>query len=677
MSDLTSRGWAAEIRSARDRGAWIPSVTDILHALWTLLVTIVALSAGLAAVGVRATDELRLVLMAFVASFVLDVALARPLRALASRGSVLLALVLGLAAQLLVLGAALSIADDADLGAGETLVVVLVAATVLAAGRWLSGATDSRYVVGAATSRTRRTRSNSSGRGMLVIQLDGLALPVLERAIAGGQAPNIARWIGTSHTLTPWWATIPCTTPASMAGFLHGSGDIPAFRWCDRRAQRLLVASNPADSRLVESRFPPDSGLLRGGTAVSTTYSGDAERAYLAISRSTRLRDLGSGSTYLSFFLRPFLLPGALVLTVGEVIKEIYQGYRQRVRDVRPRVPRKLDYAMLRGLTNVLLRKLDLSLIAEEMAQGSPIIFADFVDYDEIAHHAGPERPEAMRAIEGLDDALAALEEVARSVATHYDLVVLSDHGQSLGSTFLQLNGCSLADRVAELMSPEGREAALMTTSQGGEERGPLNALLASVTGGGDRPAERVVSDSWDPEVVVTGGGNLGMVWFARMTTRPHLGEIDTAWPALLPGLLSSDGVGLVMVADDAGAPLVIGPTGVRGLGASDVRSGDDPLRGYPARTADDLSRLHGLRDCGDLVLISTVDEFGRIHAFEEQVGSHGGIGGPQNHAILLHPSDWKIDDTLTEVVPELGPAPVIVGAWNVHRQLLMWREGP
>lgn len=680
MSQTTSVGWAAATVVAPRRMRWIPRLPDVLQALWTVVVTAIAVTLGLAVLDKTVDDWALLVLVVVVAAFLVDVVLAGPLRLLASRGSVLLAMALGLGAQIVVLGAAISVAAGSELTVADTLVVLLVASTVLAVGRWFSGATDSGYVVGAATARTTRalTRSRShTGRGLLVVQLDGLALPVLRRAVAGGQAPNIARWIDSSHTLTGWWATIPCTTPASMAGFLHGSPDIPAFRWWDRRSGRLLAAGNPADSRLVESRFPPGEGLLTDGSAISTTYTGGSSRAFLTISKATRARDLGSGSAYLSFFIRPFLLPGALVMTVGEVLKELHQGHRQRVRDVQPRIPRKGGYVLLRGITNVLLRKLNLSLVAEEMASGSPLIFVDFVDYDEIAHHAGPERPESMRAIEGLDGVLKALEEVARSVGTHYDLVLLSDHGQSLGAPFSQLAGRSFPDHVSSLMRTDGSEAPLLTTTGGGEERGPVNALMSSVVGEGERRPERVVADSSDPEVVVTGGGNLGMVWFPRLETRPTRTEIDERWPRLVPGLLASPGVGLVLATDDDGSPIVEGHGGTRGLGPGGAVTGADPLAGYPSRTARDLARLHGLQDAGDLVVISTVDELGGIHAFEDQVGSHGGIGGPQNQAVLIHPRSWTLDPDLTEHVPELGDAPVLVGAWNVHRQLCTWAGLP
>ena len=57
-----------------------------------------------------------------------------------------------------------------------------------------------------------------------------------------------------------------------------------------------------------------------------------------------------------------------------------------------------------------------------------------------------------MRSLEGLDGILAALERVIADTPTHYEIVIWSDHGQSLGSTFEQLNGFTLGQRVDQLM---------------------------------------------------------------------------------------------------------------------------------------------------------------------------------------------------------------------------------
>ncbi|MFP5346421.1 MAG: alkaline phosphatase family protein [Actinomycetes bacterium] len=708
---LPPSGWASLAPEAAAASWTRPLLRDLLEGLWSVLVAAAGVGLGLALVeGVHVEHAFAVAVVAVVAILVLDAVLNPLLRRLASLGSVVLALVLGVLAQLATVTLVLVLAPGVTvLRWTSTVTVILVATVVISLGRWLVGATDSGYVVGAALGRTgawRRSRrlaardaADPRRRGLLVVQLDGVSVGVLERAIDGGQAPNLARWLRHTHRLSSWWATVPSTTPAALAGILHGDDtQVPAFRWWDRVEGRLLAASKPADSQLVESRFRPGCGLLRsGGVAVSSTYSGEADRTYLTISQAVNARRLGPGRTYVSFFARPFLLPGALLLTVGEMVKEVYQGHRQRVRGVEPRISRRGVYVLLRGITNVLLRKLNLSVVAQQMAAGRPIIFVDFVDYDEIAHHAGPERPESMRALEGLDAVLGNLRHVAQSVGTTYELVVLSDHGQSLGRPFEDVSGRSLPDLVEALMDDD-RVSRVDRTS--GEEWGPLNALVTSVLSrwagrwteqgpdrvllgpdrhpdGPDRHPDgagdaRSVDGDEVPQLAVTGGGNLGMVWFPRLPARPRLDDVDARWPKLVPGLLATPGIGLVMVSGPDGEPLVFGRAGVRGL-TSGVLDGVDPLERYPRRTAADLRRLSSVPRCGDMVLISEVGDRGTVHAFEHQVGSHGGVGGPQNEAILVHPRGWDVASALTEDVDGMR---MLVGPVALHRQLLAWRRG-
>ena len=66
------------------------------------------------------------------------------------------------------------------------------------------------------------------------------------------------------------------------------------------------------------------------------------------------------------------------------------------------------------------------------MRKGTKSIYVDYVDYDEIAHHAGMFRPESLAALDGLDRVLGTLSGWRRA-ARRYHIVVLSDHGQSQG----------------------------------------------------------------------------------------------------------------------------------------------------------------------------------------------------------------------------------------------------
>ncbi|MGO1584188.1 MAG: hypothetical protein ACTHXO_13320, partial [Actinomycetaceae bacterium] len=171
------------------------------------------------------------------------------------------------------------------------------------------------------------------------------------------------------------------------------------------------------------------------------------------------------------------------------------------------------------------------------------------------------------------------------------------------------------------------------------------------------------------PEVAVVGSGNLGMVWFPREPRRLTGDEVRARWPALLPGLVANPAVGVVVERGPRGEVRAHGQGGSRDLLTGEV-VGADPLASFGSRAAADLVRVAGLEDAGDLVLVSSVDEVGMVHAFEGLVGSHGGLGGAQNQAVLLHPAHLAVPDDELE---DVDGTPMLVGAEAVHRRLVAW----
>jgi uncharacterized membrane protein YvlD (DUF360 family) len=503
--------------------------------------------------------------------------------------------------------------------------------------------------------RYRRSASATDEPGVILIQIDGLSAPLARWALRCGNLPTLGRWLRSgSHTLVEWHAQLPATTPASQAGLLHGASDqVPAFRWYEKESGQLVVTNRPRDSAMVEERLSNGRGLLAdGGVSVSNVFSGDAPTSLLTMSTAGQGRPARYLTTYL---LDPFGLTHALVLTCGEIVKELHQARRQRLRDVEPRIPRTAAYVLLRGVTNVLLRHFNLSIIAEHMMRGVPTLFCDFVDYDEIAHHAGPARPEALAALEGIDGVLATVERIAGAAPRPYRFVVLSDHGQSQGATFRQRYGVALEELVRGLTAV--RDSDVVATGAE-EQRGRVGALRAALTG--EPGGGAVVAPAVPPRIIVVASGNLAMVYLADRPGRLTMEEIVAAYPRLLPGLAGHDGVGWVMVRTRAHGPVVLGPAGCHRLVDGHVE-GDDPLRPFGRFAADDLRRHDGLPHVGDLVVNSVFDPAtDEVAAFEELTGSHGGLGGWQNRPVLIHPAQWPVGCEL-------------VGADAVHHQLLAW----
>jgi uncharacterized membrane protein YvlD (DUF360 family) len=511
--------------------------------------------------------------------------------------------------------------------------------------------------------RHRAAAPTTAVPGLVVIQVDGLSAPLAWWGIWTGSMPTLGRWLRSgSHTLVEWHAQLPATTPASQAGLLHGaSREVPAFRWYEKETGRLVVTNRPRDSAMVEARMSNGRGLLAdGGVSVSNVFSGGASTSLLTMSTVGGRRTLARPTRFLtSYLLDPFGLSHSLVLMAGEIVKELLQARRQRLRQVEPRTPRTASYVALRGLTNVLLRHLNLSIIAEHMMRGTPAIFCDFVDYDEIAHHAGPGRPEAMAALEGVDGVLITLERLAAVASRPYHVVVVSDHGQSQGATFRQRYGYGLDDLVERLTAVN---TAKVMATEADERQGRAHTLRLELAGKSEEATAPTDAHPVAARIVVVASGNLGMVYLADQPGRLTMEEVEAIHPRLLTGLVGHPGVGWVMVRSRDRGPIVLGPSGRRFLDDGTV-DGDDPLEPFGPHAVDDLCRHDGLPHVGDLVVNSVLDvDTDEVAAFEELTGSHGGLGGWQNRPLLAYPAKWPI-------------AAELVGADAVHEQLLAWRE--
>jgi hypothetical protein len=473
-----------------------------------------------------------------------------------------------------------------------------------------------------------------------MVQLDGVSEPVLRWAVRAGNLPTLGRWLRSgTHAMRGWHTGLPSTTPASQAGILHGaSRQIPAFRWYEKATGRLVVSNRPRDAAMIEPRLSDGRGLLRdGGVSIGNAFSGDAAISLLTVSHAALPGRSARG--WAAFMASPFGFTRALVLGVGEVFTELHQARLQRRRNLQPRVSRSGAFLALRP-ASMLLRDVNVSLIAEQMARGAPAVYCDLVDYDEVAHHAGPARPESMRQLESLDRMLGVIERLQPEAARPYRIVVLSDHGQSQGATFRQRHGETLEQAVARFSAPDPADA-------------PATPAEAEATAEPGFPPYPVAP------LLVVSSGNLALIYLTRYPQRLDRAAIDEVYPQLIPGLAGHPGVGLVVVDDDG--PVAIGAAGSHRLSDGTVL-GVDPLLPYGPHARADLLRHQAAAHIGDLVVISSVDPVtDEVAAFEELVGSHGGLGGWQTEAMLVHPAEWQITQ---------GD---LVGPDAVHRQLVEW----
>jgi uncharacterized membrane protein YvlD (DUF360 family) len=645
--------------------AWNPERPKfkVLHLLASWFFTALALYVAAAILpGVQVADFWGALFMAAVVA-ILN-ALLPPLLA-ALRLPFMLAL--GFILVLLLNAFVLQIASDVSDGTYEVdsfwwaLLAALVVAAVSVALEVIFGTNDNDTYTMQVVQRIAKRQGGGQRTdtpGIIFLEIDGLARPVLLRAMRDGNAPNMARWLQEgSHQLAQWEPDLSSQTGASQAGILLGSNeDIPAFRWVEKETGRLMTCSAPDDCARIEQDRATGKGLLiDGGSSRGNLLSGEADEVILTVSKIEAEKRANPG--YRAFFANGFNVTRALVLFFWEVILEWVAALRAIRRDVHPRGHRGGFYPFMRAGMCVVVRDLIVYGVLTDMMRGRPAVYATFSSYDEVAHHSGLERSDTMEALRKLDQQFGRIDRARRYAPRPYSIVVLSDHGQTQGATFKQRNGYGLVDLVEGSLS-KGRVQEIA----GGDEQHSMVAHAVSEATGA-KPRKRAKNDVSDQEVVVLGSGNLGLVYLMEEKRRLTLEEIEERHPKLIPALRSHPHIGWILVRSSANGPVVLGANGARYL-AEDRVEGEDPLANFPPTAAQHLLRTDGFPHVADIMVGSFYNpELDVGCAFEELISFHGGLGGPQTQPFILHPVELTLPDE------------PIIGAERVHAVLWGWRQ--
>ncbi|MGZ4305746.1 MAG: phage holin family protein [Solirubrobacteraceae bacterium] len=499
----------------------------------------------------------------------------------------------------------------------------------------------------------------TSDPGIVFLEIDGLALPVLARAMRDGVVPEMARWrAGGTHLLAEWETDLSSQTGASQAGILLGSNEnIPAFRWVEKESGKVMSCSSPADCAEIERRVATGDGLLvNDGASRGNLFSGEANAVILTVSKMEAEKRANPG--YRAFFANGFNVTRVLVLFGWEVVLERIAAIRQVRRDVSPRGERTRKYALLRAALCIGVRDLIVFGVLTDMMRGRPAVYATFSSYDEVAHHSGLERADTMEALRKLDQHFARINRACRYAPRPYKLVVLSDHGQTQGATFKQRNGYDLG----ELVERSIERGTMAHIAQGDENDAAVGHAVNEATG--TNAAHEEGSDELtDRHVVALASGNLGLIYLMEEKRRLTLEEIEQRHPRLIPALRDHPHIGFLLVRSDQHGPVVLGSKGTHYLDDGRVE-GEDPLAPFPPNAAAHLRRTDGFDHVADIMVNSFYDhELEQGCAFEELISFHGGMGGPQTRPFLLYPVELPL------------PSEPIIGAAHVHAVLSGWRR--
>ncbi len=526
--------------------------------------------------------------------------------------------------------------------------------------------------------------ADEPGKGLMMVEIDGLSYWHLRKALDDGLMPSLSRMIeedGYQLSLTD--CGLPSMTSACQAGIMFGDNhDIPAYRWYDKSKQKLYVSAD--DATELNGRYAHGHGLMRRGSSIMNMFNGDAEKSMFTMAnmfeadekeKKRRAHDV----TLL--MLNPYFLARALAVFFVDLVRELWEAWQQKRKNVWPRLNRMAHwYPFVRAAMSGLMRDMSANIAVLDMMRGAPSIYMLYLGYDEVAHHSGPWTSDAFGDLKRFDNVLGRLYRFTQSGKTPrpYDLIILSDHGQSFGATFKQRYGLSIKEFIEQQL-PTGTTVSQAIggdtgvtglSAMAGElsnvsQTGDGNAFDRTMASQGQKLAEHSVqaADEVGAEeraaVTAYGSGNAAQVYFDLFDRKIKLSELEAVYPGMVDAIVAHEGIGLVVGYTDDGEPIALGKGGSHNLVTDEV-VGEDPILPYAQETGHgaatvekrvwQLRRVMEFPSAGDLWLISSVYEDGTVAALEELIGSHGGVGGEQTDAFIFHPSDMEVPETRNSI---------------------------
>jgi hypothetical protein len=477
-------------------------------------------------------------------------------------------------------------------------------------------------------------KPNNRQRGLILIQIDGLAEFHLEQALKTGRLPFLKKLLAQKrYRIHPLYPGVPSTTPAVQGELFYGvRAVVPAFSFRDHESKKIVRMYDPAAAAQIEQRLRRrGDGLLKGGSSYSDIFSGESRHdGFCTVSfdkdrlfRKFRPAKIPAvAANYLKTIIKSLFLMGLeAVLALVDFFRGILTGKN---------LFKEMKFIASRIAVTILLRDLAKSRALLDIKNGVPVIHLNFLGYDEHAHRRGPSSRFAYWTLKGIDAAVKELwNAAARSKARKYDVWVYSDHGQEDTTSYYAENGKSLQEAVTAILTRNQPQPAQPQTSS---DRKGIQSLRSSLVGG--RFLQKLFVNLSAPQTqndgpAVAAMGPLGHIYLPGPTGLDEKRRLARK-------LVESAGIPLVLAGEEQGRVIAWNPSGEFFLPehAAQIVGRNHQ---YREAVAEDLIRLCRHPDAGTFI-ISGWRPAAKPLSFPVERGAHGGPGRRETDAFALLP---------------------------------------
>jgi len=500
--------------------------------------------------------------------------------------------------------------------------------------------------------------------GIVMVQIDGLSLNQLQRALQKGHMPFLNSLLQKErYALHPFYSGLPTNTPSVQGELFYGVKTcVPAFNFVDRKSGHAVKMFDTHYVAALEEQLKTQGeGLLTGGSSYSNIFTGGTSEAHFCFAKMGWSGILHAVNPlvlpflfilYIDIFIRTAcLLVVELILAVVESIRGVLHG---KV------LLKEMEFIYLRVLVCVLLREFVAAGVYIDLIRGLPIIHLNLLGYDEQSHCRGPSSRFAHWSLQGIDDVIKRIHQmISRSPNREYDLWVYSDHGQEKTTPYILKYGTTLEDAVKKAFNTQA-----VTTHVGSEKDMAVashEARLAAKKKAAVQDAP--LTNAAPADVVVTAMGPLGHIYVKR-----PLNPIEKLFFA--KRLVDELGIPLTIIRDAnnqflafTGAGQFVLPTDL-----AQVFGAEHP---FIEEMKDDIMRLCNHDNAGDFIIFGWCKGADAI-TFPLESGAHAGAGTEETKAFALLPLDVYIEPTGKNFI---RPEDLRKAAQNFMTQKIFFRQ--
>ena len=485
----------------------------------------------------------------------------------------------------------------------------------------------------------------TTGRRLLVVQIDGLSHTALEQAIREGRMPFLARLMRRTHRLEPMTVGMPTSTPAFQMAAMYGvRPDIPGFHFHDKRRRVDIYFPRGGDAAHVEREQANGRlGIVTGGSTYGCVFTGGASHNLFSFAMIKRPSGSGILTAVSAFVVLTWVVVKCLALTVVELVRFL----ARIVANPLAGRPSGWRWLAIKVGMSIWMRQLFTLSAARDVYAGVPAIYVNYLDYDVYAHGFGPRDRRARRVLRRVDSAIRQLWRVCRRVSGHgYDLFVLSDHGQAHCKPFQTVSGGRALEHVIldEFFDAAGRRedggprvpygiARLLKTMRN-RNKGLFQRFVNYLDEDFGSQIDRAPETAEGAGVRVVSAGPNAFVYFLDTEQPLTIDEIDVRHPHVAEDISRLPGVGFVLARSAAGPVCAFRGKRYR------LEEEPGPFAGRSDLdiVVDGIRDLMAMRTAGDLVIYGNEAAGGDV-SFITEIGAHAGPSYEELHTFIIAPT--------------------------------------